>query len=124
MTGSPMRFLADECCDFAMVKALRKAGHDVVTVREELPGADDGDVADLALREGRVLLTEDKDFGQLVFAHGQGTLGVIFLRYPFQVRLGIAGELVKLVERIGQGLFGSFATVQPGKIRVNRMPKG
>jgi predicted nuclease of predicted toxin-antitoxin system len=46
-----MRFLADESCDFAVVRALRSADHDVM---------------ERAVREGRLLITEDKDFGQLV----------------------------------------------------------
>lgn len=64
-----MRFLADESCDFAVVRALRAAGHDVRAVAEAMPGGDDEDVIALAARDHRLLLTEDKDFGQLVFAH-------------------------------------------------------
>ncbi len=55
-----MRFLADESCDFAVVRALRKAGHDVVAVAEISPRAEDSDVVKRALKEKRVLLTEDK----------------------------------------------------------------
>lgn len=61
-----MRFLADESCDFAVVRALREAGHDVLAIREVSPRAEDSAVVDRAHREERVLLTEDKDFGQLV----------------------------------------------------------
>jgi len=81
-----MRFLADESCDFAIVRALRAAGHDVVAVTERLPGAEDQAVIDLAVREERILLTEDKDFGQLVHASRGGGRGVILLRYPVAAR--------------------------------------
>ena len=64
-----MRFLADESCDFAVVRALREAGHDVAAVRELSLGVADDVVINLAVRENRILLTEDKDFGQLVYAH-------------------------------------------------------
>ena len=57
-----MRFLADESCDFAVVRALRAVGHEVSAVSEKIPGAADMVVADLALKETHVLLTEDKDF--------------------------------------------------------------
>ena len=60
-----MRFLADESCDFAVVAALRHAGHDVTTVAEINEGVDDEVVLALARSESRVLLTEDKDFGLL-----------------------------------------------------------
>ncbi|MGH7822318.1 MAG: DUF5615 family PIN-like protein, partial [Candidatus Binatia bacterium] len=58
-----MRFLADESCDFAVVRALRAAAHDVVAIVETAPGAEDELVMGLALREQRILLTEDRDFG-------------------------------------------------------------
>ncbi len=77
-----MRFLADESCDFGIVQALRAAGHEVLAVAEVTPRAEDPAVIDLAVREGRVLLTEDKDFGQLVFASGSASSGVILFRYP------------------------------------------
>ena len=71
-----MRFLADESCDFAVVRALRAVGHDVSTVSDVAPGAEDYVVATLADEESRVLLTEDKDFGQLAYATGRTRSGV------------------------------------------------
>jgi predicted nuclease of predicted toxin-antitoxin system len=64
-----MRFLADESCDFAVVCALRGEGNDVMTVAESALGIEDDEVIALAVREGRIVLTEDKDFGGLVYAH-------------------------------------------------------
>jgi len=55
-----MRFLADESCDFAVVRALREAGHDVLAIREVSPRAEDSAVVDRAHREERLLLTEDR----------------------------------------------------------------
>ena len=61
-----MRFLADESCDFSVVRALRAAGHDIVAVAEgSLRGSSDREVIGLAKDNRRILLTEDKDFGQL-----------------------------------------------------------
>ena len=81
-----MRFLADESCDFSVVRALRNAGHEVTAVAEISPRAEDTEVLRLAFREEKILLTEDKDFGQLVFAHSKKTRGVIFFRYPVGLR--------------------------------------
>jgi predicted nuclease of predicted toxin-antitoxin system len=117
-----MRFLADESCDFSMVRALRSSGHDVVAVSEMAPRAEDSDVMDLALRERRILLTEDKDFGQLVYAHARRTTGVIFLRFPPQARKQTARNLTKMVKQEGDKLIGSFVVVQPGRIRIGRKP--
>jgi predicted nuclease of predicted toxin-antitoxin system len=87
-----MRFLADESCDFAVVRALRAVGHDVSTVSDVAPGAEDYVVATLADEESRVLLTEDKDFGQLAYATG----------------------------RIRRHLIGAFLVVEPGRARLGR----
>jgi predicted nuclease of predicted toxin-antitoxin system len=118
-----MRFLADESCDFAIVRALRSSGHDVVAVSDIAPRAEDPDVIDLAVRQSRILLTEDKDFGQLVYAHGTESIGVIFLRFPTRVRKQIARDLTNVVEKEGDKLIGSFVVVQPGRIRIGRRPR-
>ena len=117
-----MRFLADENCDFTMVRALRAAGHDVLCVSEITPRAEDSEVIKLADDEKRILLTEDKDFGQLVYSHGQKTLGVIFLRFPTSARRQISRDVVNLVKQQGEKLAGCFITVQPGRIRISHAP--
>ncbi|HOE11891.1 MAG TPA: DUF5615 family PIN-like protein [bacterium] len=117
-----MRFLADECCDSTVVMALREAGHDVLAVGEQVRGAEDTDVVEMALREQRILLTEDKDFGQLVYAHGRRTLGVVFLRYPTLARYEISKDVVELVRQRGESLSGCFVTVRVGRIRISRTP--
>ena len=65
-----------------------------------------------AVRGGRILITEDKDFGQLVYAKMQKTGGVIFIRFPARVR------------RRGQRLIGSFTVLQPGRVRTGPRPRG
>jgi len=115
-----MRFLADESCDFAIVRALRAAGHDVLAVQEISPRSEDPEVIELAIRENRVLLTEDKDFGQLVFAHGGRNTGIVLIRFPSTARKQIADDVVRLVEIEGEGLKGCFAVLQPGRVRISR----
>jgi predicted nuclease of predicted toxin-antitoxin system len=119
-----MRFLADESCDFVVVRALRSAGYDVTAISEIAPRAEDSDVIRLATSEKRMLLTEDKDFGQLVFAHGETSPGVIFLRFPASTRKQIAPVVVKLVKERGEKLAGCFVTVQPGRIRISKVVGG
>ena len=117
-----MRFLADESCDFAIVRALRENGYDVLAVSEITPRANDSQVIKFAVRENRILLTEDKDFGQLVFAYRQKAMGVIFLRFPTLARGQITKDVVRLVKQQGEKLIGSFVVVQPGRIRIGRNP--
>ena len=75
MNGKLLTFVADESCDFAVVRALRKAGFDVLAIIEAKPGAPDSEILNVATRQGSILLTEDKDFGEWVFAHGQSAEG-------------------------------------------------
>ena len=75
-----MRFLADESCsDHLVVDALRAAGHDVRAAAADLRGANDDVIAAAALADDRILITKDRDFGQLVFAQGKPTTGVIYV---------------------------------------------
>jgi len=113
-----MRFLADESCDFTIVRALRAAGHEVLAVAELAPSAGDPGVLSLALAEERILLTEDKDFGEFVFARGHRAHGVLFLRYPRGV---IANDVVRLVADRGEQLLGCFVVVRPGRVRITRL---
>jgi len=117
-----MRFLADESCDFAVVRALRAAGHDVVAVAELSRQAEDEGVIRLAIKEERILLTEDKDFGQLVYADRKTTRGILLLRFPATARSGLANAVLELVRRRGERLIGRFIVVQPGRIRIGGTP--
>lgn len=78
-----MRFLANENLPRAAVEGLRAAGHDVAWIRTEAPGATDEQVLVRSRDEGRVLITLDKDFGELVMRRGLGaSQGVVLLRLP------------------------------------------
>lgn len=75
-----MKFVADECCDALLVHGLRSDGHDVVYVKEIAPGSDDNSVLQMAAGQQRVLLTEDKDFGELVVRLKLPAYGLVLLR--------------------------------------------
>ena len=117
-----LRSLADESCDFAAVRALRAAGFDVLSVAEALAGADNEGVIALALREGRILPTEDKDFGQLVFAARSKSVGVVLVRFPASARSSVADRMLELVRKHANRLPGSFVVLQPERIRISVLP--
>ncbi len=118
-----MRFLADENCDFSLVHALRTMGHDVVAVCDERPGATDDAIIELTLAESRILLTEDKDFGQLVFASVAKSSGVIFIRFPAKARRAMVRTVVEFIDTHRTMIEGCFIVVQPGRIRISeRIP--
>lgn len=90
----------------------------MLAVAEIASGSDDTIVMDLAFRENRVLLTEDKDFGQLVYAHSQQSSGVIFIRYPANARKTLPKAVVALVSEPEVNLDSSFVVMTPGRTRV------
>lgn len=114
-----MRFLADECCDFAAVRALRGEGHDVLAVADSARQAADSDVLRLALSEDRILVTEDKDFGWIVFASQAASPGVVLLRFPANARSLIGPSVLALVRDHGAKLLGAFTVLQPGSARIS-----
>jgi predicted nuclease of predicted toxin-antitoxin system len=76
-----VRICANENISADCVIALRNSGHDVLWIREASPGATDDEVLACARNEERLLLTFDKDFGQLVFQRGAtASHGIILLR--------------------------------------------
>jgi len=117
-----LNFLADESCDFRIVRVLRQAGHDVIAICEFAKRMEDSNVIDLSMRDDRVLITEDKDFGQLVYAHGHASRGVILIRYPAVLRKRLSRDVVKLVEQRKERLRESFVVMEPGCVRVTRLP--
>ncbi|GIW41162.1 MAG: hypothetical protein KatS3mg076_1739 [Candidatus Binatia bacterium] len=116
-----MRFLADESCDFAVVRALRNDGHDVAAVAEDQPGATDDVVVSRTLHEN---LTEDKDFGRLVFASGKTIPGVLLLRFPASSRMAMVDTVLKVVRSEAAKIAGRFVVVQPGRVRVSLRRRG
>lgn len=112
-----MRFLADESCDFAAVRALRDAGHEVIAVAESARGAPDHRVLELADESRSVLLTEDKDFGRLSFSRPRPT-GVVLIRYPSAARADLGRAVVEAVARLGQRVETAFVVLEPGRVRV------
>ena len=64
MNSKPLCFLADESCDFPVIRALRQIGYSVKAIAEISPSLPDENVLELAVAENRLLITEDKDFGE------------------------------------------------------------
>lgn len=117
-----MRFLADESCDFAVVRVLRAAGHDVLVVSEFQQRSVDRELMELAYSEDRILLTEDKDFGWLAFVAHARSAGVVLIRYPADARRTLAAAVTRLVDERGAELSGSFVVLQPSAVRISRSP--
>lgn len=102
----------------AVVEALRDAGHDVARVFDRGRGTTDTQVAKIAQEEQRILLTEDKDFGQLVQAASGVAVGVILFRFPHRGRSEIGAAALSAVGALGDRLRTAFVVVEPGRFRI------
>ena len=117
-----MRFLADESCDFTVVRALRSSGHDVLAVSEFQRRSVDEELMELALAERRILLTEDKDFGWLAFVRKMKSPGVILIRFPVSARTLLAESILRLLRQHASLIEGAFVDLRPGSIRLSSSP--
>ena len=75
-----MIFVADENIEFYVVSALRKIGYEVEYIAEMAAGATDSNILQNAYLENKVLLTHDKDFGDLVFRDKMSHSGIVLVR--------------------------------------------
>jgi len=121
LNDQPLIFLADESCDFAFVRVLRQVGYDVTAIVEFMSGASDLKVLELAFEERRILLTEDKDFGEWVFARKRATAGILLVRYPANMRSKMTQAMAELVSEHGRELRNGYAVLEPGRVRIRNI---
>ncbi len=116
-----MRFLADENFPRTAVEALRRAGRDLSWVTESAAGSSDEAVLARALVDERVLLTFDKDFGELVLRGGAAaSCGVVLVRLPLTSPDLLARRVVaSLATRPDWS--GAFSVIELDRVRVRRL---
>jgi len=116
-----MNFLADESVDQAIVARLRQEGHHVVYVAELQPGISDEEVLRLANQATALLLTADKDFGEMVFRQGSHVHGVVLVRLAGLSPARKAETVARAVREHMVELPRAFAVVMPGVLRIRRV---
>jgi predicted nuclease of predicted toxin-antitoxin system len=112
-----VRWLVDECVDAALVTQLREAGHDAAYMSDVAPRATDTEVMRHAQSEGRLLLTEDKDFGDLVFRQARSVPGIVLLRIDSARRALKGTRLQAAIDRFGETLFGRYTVIEDARFR-------
>jgi predicted nuclease of predicted toxin-antitoxin system len=116
-----MRFLADECLDGRLVEGLRRAGHDVLAVRDAWRGVGDRASIEGARRERRALVTEDKGFGELVVRRGFDVPGLVLVRYAQKDVRAVLARLLSVIGRHGERLHQLYAVATPARARLRRL---
>jgi predicted nuclease of predicted toxin-antitoxin system len=116
-----MKFLADENLEKPVVDWLRDEGYDVLYIAEKDSSIEDDKIIQLALKENRILITNDKDFGELVFHYGHITSGIILIRSKdknSQKKLKLVKQVLK---EIKNKIRGNFIVVNENGIRIKQI---
>ena len=116
-----MRFLANGNFPGDAVAALQSAGHDVVWVRTAAPGSKDDGILAWAMRDDRVLLTFDKDFGELAWRFGlPASCGIVLFRLPMPLPTAVGAALAsRIAER--NDWPGHFSVIEPSRVRMRTL---
>jgi predicted nuclease of predicted toxin-antitoxin system len=116
-----MRFLLDQSAEARIGVFLNSIGHDSTRIGKDYPpGLPDDEVLDIAVSEQRVLITNDSDFGELIFKHQRPHAGVIYLRFPLDTT---AGQKMAAIERLlsdHAADLDQYIRVTPRGVRVRR----
>lgn len=113
-----MRFIVDECTGSTVARWLRAQGHDILSVYDEARGIDDDEVLRRAVAEERIVVTNDKDFGEQIFRLGREHCGVVLLRLDDERATRKIAALERLLAEHADVLRGRFTVVTERSIRI------
>ena len=117
----PLKITADENIHSVIIKALRDAGFEIYSIAEQASGISDKKVIEISKNNDSIILTEDRDFGEWVFAHKEKINGVIYLRYKATELSSIINALLKTLKEHELSLYKKFTAITPKKIRIRDM---
>jgi len=115
-----MNLMADEGVDAQIVDRLREEGYEVVYIAELDPGIDDELVLSLASRSGSLLITSDKDFGELIFRLQRASGGVALLRLAGLSPEKKATIVAASLRTHGDEMAAAFTVISPANLRIRK----
>ena len=115
-----MRIVVDACTGPSVARRLMRQGHDVVSIYDFAPTLTDVDIQALAVREDRVVMTNDKDFGEMVFHEDRHHRGVVLLRLTDDRTAAKIAALQRFFADAPQDMSRCFVVVTERNIRVSR----
>ena len=112
-----MRFLVDECTGPIVAQWLRAQSHDVFSVYEEARGLGDDKIIQKAYSEQRILITNDKDFGEKIFREKHPHQGIILLRLEDERARNKIAVLQRILREYAETLPKQFIVATEVKVR-------
>jgi predicted nuclease of predicted toxin-antitoxin system len=117
-----MRWIVNENVAGMVIRSLRDRGHDVLSVKETMRGAGDPEILARAQAEERIVVTHDKDFGELAFRYGlPARSGVVLFRLSGAGPESDARRILEVLET-DVDWTGHFAVVTDDRIRIRPLP--
>ena len=113
-----MRFLLDECVGPVVARWLQNLNHDVISIYDTNPGIADQQVLQKAVQEKRILITNDKDFGDMVIRKKKKHCGIILLRLEDERSSNKVAVLTNLFEKYSDDLSDTFVVVSESGVRI------
>lgn len=113
--------IADESLNKKLVDALREAGYSITYIAEKSPGISDEEIVLNSLNPPEIILSEDKDFGELIYHRNVSAIGVILLRYSPIELYGIQKQLLGFLNEYKTKLQGKFVVISLNKIRIRTL---
>lgn len=122
MLDSNLKFLADENIPLEVVSTLKKEGMNIRSVIEIGYGLKDETILKLANKENMVIITFDKDFGEIVFKDRKKSKGIILLQFHPQ-SIGYIISVLRNVLALDINFSKSFLVAETGRVRVIPLDK-
>ncbi len=113
-----MKFLADENLEYSIISFLRERDIDVIAVRDILKGAPDAEIIYYAFQNNLIIITSDKDFGELTFRLRKPNHGIVLMRIAEDNPESKADLLWKSLQKLGDKVMNKFVVVEKNSIRV------
>ena len=111
----------DENVHQVFVDLIVDKGYKILSIKNEHAGISDKEIMQLAKSLSGIIVTEDKDFGELVYSHGVRDCSVIFLRYKISEIDSIKTNLLKILENVIPPKSKFFVTITKNKIRIKSL---
>ena len=116
-----MKFIIDESIDFPIEEALTDRNHEVISIRKFFRGIDDEEIVLMANDSASLIVTSDKDFGELAFRQRMGHKGVVLIRLDGLSNDPKLKESLKIILAEDENLKDAFTVITPGIARIRKI---
>jgi predicted nuclease of predicted toxin-antitoxin system len=120
MNAKDLKFIVDVGISKKVEQWLQNHGYDIKSIRDINPRMSDKEILKMATSERRMVITMDKDFGELVYNSGLPHSGVLLLRLEEARSVEKVKIIEKILERYSDKLSNNFCVFKDGKLRIRK----